>query len=32
LIQGIAPAGSIVRRIVAEAEQVLRERPGQLLR
>ena len=32
LIQGIEPAGEIVRRIVAEAEQLLRERPGQLLR
>ena len=32
LIQGVEPAGAIVRRIVAEAEQLLRERPGQLLR
>jgi nitronate monooxygenase len=32
LIQGIDPAGAIVQRIVAEAEQLLRERPGQLLR
>jgi nitronate monooxygenase len=31
LIHGIEPAGEIVRRIVAEAEALLRERPGPLL-
>lgn len=32
LIQGIEPAGEIVRRIVAEAEQWLTERPRQVVR
>lgn len=32
LIQAIEPAGDIVRRIVAEAEQYLSERPGQIVR
>ena len=31
LISGVEPAGDIVRRIVAEAEQVLRSRPHSLL-
>ncbi len=32
LIDAIEPAGEIVRRLVAEAERVLRERPGQVVR
>ncbi len=32
LIHAIEPAGEIVRRIIAEAERILRERPGQVLR
>ena len=32
LIDAIEPAGEIVRRLVAEAERVLRERPGHVLR
>src|SRR5919202_4316708 len=32
LIHAVEPAGEILRRIVAEAEQILRERPGQVLR
>jgi nitronate monooxygenase len=32
LIGSVEPAGAIVRAIVAEAERILRERPGQLLR
>ncbi len=32
LIHAIEPAADILRRIVAEAERILRERPGQLLR
>lgn len=32
LIHSIEPAGYIVRQIVAEAERILRERPGQVLR
>ncbi len=32
LIDAIEPAGELVRRIVAEAAQILRERPAQLLR
>ena len=32
LIQAVEPAAEIVRRIVAEAEQILRERPSQVLR
>jgi nitronate monooxygenase len=32
LIEAVEPAGEIVRRIVAEAEQLLRERPRRLLR
>lgn len=32
LIHAVEPAGDIVRRIVAEAEAILRERPTQLLR
>lgn len=32
LIHSIEPAGEIVWRIVAEAEQILRDRPGQVLR
>ena len=31
LIQAIEPAGEIVRRIVAEAERILRERPSQVV-
>ncbi len=31
-IHNIEPAGEIVRQIVAEAERILRERPGQVLR
>ena len=31
LIDGVEPAGDIVRRIVAEAEAILRSRPGQVL-
>ncbi len=32
LIDAVEPAGEIVRRLAAEAEQVLRERPGHVLR
>jgi nitronate monooxygenase len=32
LVSAIEPAGDIVRSIVAEAERILRERPGRLLR
>jgi len=32
LIDAVEPAGEIVRRLVAEAERVLRERPGNVLR
>ncbi len=32
LIAAVEPAGEIVRRIVAEAERILRDRPAQLLR
>src|SRR5438552_12916033 len=32
LIRNIEPAGEIVRQIVVEAERILRERPGQVLR
>jgi nitronate monooxygenase len=32
LVHAIEPAGEIVRRIVAEAERILRERPNSLLR
>ncbi len=32
LIDAIEPAGDIIRRIVADAERILRERPGHLLR
>ncbi len=32
LIHAIEPAGDIVRRVVAEAERLLRDRPGQVLR
>ncbi len=32
LVHGVEPAGEIVRRIVAEAEAILRARPAQLLR
>jgi len=32
LIHAIEPAGDIVRAIIAEAERILRDRPGQLLR
>lgn len=32
LIQSVEPAGDVLRRIVAEAEQILRERPRSLLR
>ena len=32
LIHGIEPAGEIVRRIVTEAEEVLRTRPNAVLR
>lgn len=32
LIHAVQPAGEIVRAIIAEAEHILRERPGQLLR
>lgn len=32
LIRTIEPAGDIIRSIVAEAERILRERPGQVLR
>jgi nitronate monooxygenase len=32
LIHHIEPAGDIVRQVVAEAGQILRERPGQVLR
>jgi nitronate monooxygenase len=31
LIQTIEPAGEIVRNIMAEAEHILRDRPGQVL-
>ena len=32
LIRAVEPAGEILRRIVQEAEQLLRERPSQVLR
>ncbi len=32
IIDSIAPAADIVRAIIADAERILRERPGQLLR
>jgi nitronate monooxygenase len=32
LVHAVQPAGEILRRIVAEAERLLRERPSQLLR
>jgi nitronate monooxygenase len=32
LIHAIQPAGEIVRQIIADAERILRERPGQVLR
>jgi len=32
LIHAVEPAGDIVRAIIAEAERILRDRPGQLLR
>ena len=32
LIEAIEPAGEIVQRIIAEAEQILRERPAQVVR